>query len=243
MNEPNYTIVTICNRTPIENYYCLEQWKQSVAGTNYMMIQSVGSLYQGLCDKPKFVYRAIKQGFINTEFIIFCDSWDLVFATTPEEIIERFLELNCDLVISAEKNCFPDDLKKEYDNLPYTSSYRYLNSGMIVGYTNKLLEILEVMEVEKIPNDYWDAEKHCNIHFNDQFEYQKIFLNQPVNIKLDYQQIFSRTLHDAKLEELDFSETRIRNIETNSYPCTFHMNGNGKTENGIRENILKHLNL
>lgn len=241
MNEPNYTIVSICNRQPTEPYYCLNQWWETVKEYKPLVISSIGSNYQGLCDKPKFVYRAIKQGIIKTDFIIFCDSWDLVFATTPEEIIKKFLEFECDLVISAEKNCFPDDLKDEYDALPHTSSFKYLNSGVIVGYTDKLLQALEAMEVESIPDDYFDGEK--NIHFNDQFEYQKAFLKQPVHIKLDYQQVLSRTLHEAKLDELDFSEPRIRNIETNSYPCTLHMNGNGKSENGIREAILKHLNL
>lgn len=241
MSEFNYTIVTICNRFPTQDYYCLQEFQKSVNGFNTMVIQHWGSPYIGLCDKAKFVYRAIKQEQVKTEFIIFCDCWDLVFTTTPEEIIEKFKEFNCDLVISAEKNCFPNDLKDEYDALPYTSSFRYLNSGMIVGYTQKLLETLEAMEVESIPDDYFDGER--NIHFNDQLEYQKIFLKQPVHIKLDYQQILSRTLHEAKLNELDFSEPRIRNIETNSYPCTMHMNGNGKSENGIREAILKHLNL
>lgn len=241
MSEPNYTIFTVCNRFPTEPYYCLEAWGKSVEGTNYLMVSSVGSPYQGLCDKPKFIYRAIKQGAIKTKFIIFCDCWDLVLTTTPEEIIEKFLEFECDLVVSAEKNCFPADLKDQYDALPPTSSFKYLNSGLIVGYTDKLLETLEAMKVEEIPNDYWDND-HM-VHFNDQFEYQKIFLQQPVNIKLDYQQILSRTLHEAKLDELDFSEPRIRNIETNSYPCTMHMNGNGKSENGIREAILNHLKL
>lgn len=240
MSTPNYTIVTISNRIPQEDYYCFTEWQKSVNGTNGIIIQSLDTPYQGLCDKPKFVYRAIKAGVINTEFIIFCDSWDLVFTTTPEEVIEKFLEFNCDLVISAERNCFPNDLKEEYDKLPSTSSFKYLNSGLIVGYTQKLLETLEAMKVEEIPDDYFDGQK--NVHFNDQFEYQKIFLQQLVHIKLDYQQILSRTLHEAKLDELDFSEPRIRNIETNTYPCTMHMNGNGKTS-GCREAILKHLNL
>lgn len=240
MSEPNYTIVTICNRIPTQDYYCFNEWAKSVDGTHGIIISEVGTKYQGLCDKPKFVYRAIKQKAINTEFIIFCDSWDLVFATTPEEIITKFLEFDCDLVISAEKNCFPDDLKDKYDKLLFTSGYKYLNSGMIVGYTDKLLQTLEAMEVESIPDDYFDGQK--NIHFNDQFEYQKIFLKQPVNIKLDYKQKLCNTLHSVTLDELDFSEKRIRNKETNIYPCAFHMNGSAKTD-GLREPILKHLNL
>lgn len=241
MSEPNYTVVSICNRYPAESYYCLNSFAKSIEGKNNLIISSIDTQYQGLCDKPKFVYRAIKQGLIKTEFIIFTDCWDLVFATTPEEIIEKFLDFNCDLVISAERNCFPNDLKDDYDKLPSTSSFKYLNSGVIVGYTDKLLETLEAMEVESIPNDYFDGEK--NIHFNDQFEYQKIYLKQPVHIKLDYQQVLSRTLHDAKLDELDFTEERIRNIETNTYPCTMHMNGNGKSENNIRNTILSHMKL
>lgn len=240
MNEPNYTIVTICNRVPQEEYYCLHQWEQSVAGTNKFVIQAIGTYYQGLCDKPKFVYRAIKGGHIKTKYIIFCDCWDLVFCTSPEEIILKFLGFDCDLVISAERNCFPADLKDEYDKLPSTSSFKYLNSGMIVGYTDKMLELLEAMKVEEIPNDYFDGEK--NVHFNDQFEYQKAFLGQAVSIKLDYDCSLSMPLHQVTLDDLDFSEERIRNKETNSYPCTMHMNGSSKTD-GLREPILKHLNL
>lgn len=237
-----YTIFTVCNRTPTEPYYCLSEWDASTRDTNRIVVAGIETHYTGLGDKPKFVYRAIKKGLLNTKFTIFCDCWDLVFATTPEEIIERFLEFNSDLVISSEKNCYPADLKDEYDKLPYTSSYRYLNSGMIVGYTDALLSTLEAMKVEEIPNDYWDADKQCNVHFNDQFEYQKIFLKPPVNIALDYNQIISNSLHQVGIDELDFSEKRIRNKETNSTPCVLHMNGSAKTD-GLREPILRHLNL
>ena len=240
MSEPNYTIFCVSNRYPSEPYYCLDSFMKSTEGANKLMVAGVGSNYTGLCDKPKFMYRAIKTGHINTEFIIACDCWDLVFATSPEEIIETFLTFNCDLVISAERNCFPADLKDEYDKLEATSSFKYLNSGMIVGYTSKMLELLEFMKVEEIPNDYWDGEK--NIHFNDQFEYQKSFLKQPVKIELDYKCLLSIPLHQVKMEDLDFSGERIRVNETMSYPCTMHMNGSSKTD-GLREPILKHLNL
>jgi hypothetical protein len=239
----DYTIVTISNRVPSEHYYCLNEWYKSVAGTNHLVIERIDTPYTGLCDKPKFVYRAIKKGLIKTKYIIFSDCWDLVFCATPEEIIEKYLAFNSDLVISSEKNCFPGDLKEEYDKLPATSSYKYLNSGMIVGTVDSLLTTLEAMEVEKIPNDYYDPERNCNVHFNDQFEYQKIFLKQPVNIKLDYDQILCNTLHSVRPEELDFSEKRIRNKETGSYPCSLHLNGSAKTDFGIRELILNHIQL
>lgn len=237
-----FQIVTISNRVPTEDYYCLSQWYKSVEGYEPLVIGSAGTPYTGLCDKAKFVYRAIKGGHIRAKYILFSDSWDLVYAAKPEEVIDRYLEFNADLVISSEKTCFPEDLKANYDKLPFTSSYKYLNSGMIVGRTDSLYTTLEAMEVEDIPDDYFDEVKRCNVHFNDQFEYQKIFLKQPVNIKLDYNQTIANSLHAVGIDELDFSEARIKNIETTSKPCVFHLNGGAKT-GGLREPILNHLGL
>lgn len=238
----NYTIVTICNRIPREDYYCLQEFEKSTNDYNKIVIQYVDTPYQGLGDKPKFVYRAIKRGIIPTKYIIFTDCWDLVFADKPEEIIEKYKDFNCDLVFSGERNCFPADLKDEYDKLPFTSSFKYLNSGFIVGETDALLTTLEAMKVEEIPNDYWDDNKGHNVHFNDQFEYQKIFIQQPVLMKLDYAQALSQTMHDVNAEDIDLTGEKIRNTETGSHPSTIHFNGSGKT-NGLQEPILKKLGL
>jgi len=243
MNEPNYTLFCVSNRIPTEDYYCYDAFMKSVEGFNSFMVAGIGTHYVGLADKAKFLYRAIKYGHIKTKYVIVADVWDLVFCCPAEEIILRFLEQDCDVWISAEKNCFPDDYKDEYDKLEAPTAYKYLNSGMIVAYTDKMLELLEAMKIEEVPTDYFDAEKGCNVHFVDQTEYGKAFLLQPVKMKLDYEQKLSRTLHNATLDELDFSESRIRNVDTGSYPCTIHFNGNGKTENNLRPTILKHLNL
>jgi len=249
MSEANYTIFSVCNRIPLEPYYCYFQFEKSTEGTNKLVVGGIGSHYTGLCDKAKFLYRAIKAGYVKTEYIIVCDCWDLVFCTTPEEIILKFLGFDCDLVISAERNCFPADLVSEYDNLSHTSSFKYLNSGMIVGRTDAMLYMLEQMKVEEIPNDYFDGEK--NIHFNDQFEYQKMYIkllelkangDSCIKVRLDYECLLSVPLHQVTIEDLDFSEPRIRLKETNTYPCVMHMNGSSKTD-GLREPILKHLNL
>ena len=237
----DYTVVTVCSKVPIEPYYCLREWRLSLGEVSPLAISAIGSSYQGLGDKPKFVYRAIKEGHIKSKYIIFCDCFDLVFCTTPEEIIKRFLTFNVPLVFSSEKNCFPDDVKVEYDRLNYESSYKYLNSGFIVGETQSLLEVLEVMDVESISDDYRKEDGNMH-HWNDQSLYQHIFLKQPVPMALDYQQILCNTLHSVKIDELDFSQDRIRNIETGSYPCAMHMNGSAKTD-GLREPILSHLKL
>jgi hypothetical protein len=240
MSDHNYTIFAVSNRVPAEDYYCLDSFLKTTEGTNRLVVEGVGTRYQGLFDKPKFMYRAIKHGLIKTEYIIACDCWDLFFVKKPEAIIDVFKTFDTEIVFSSERTCFPADTKDDYDKLPYTSSYRYLNSGMIVGYTQSVLKLLEAMEVESVPDDYWD--KDHMVHFNDQAFYLTYFLKQPVPMKLDYDQKISTTLHAVEMNELEFLEQGIRVKETGSFPCVIHANGSGKT-NGLLQKSLKHMDL
>lgn len=237
-----FTIVTVCNRVPTEPYYCLDAFIKSMQGSNHIVLGTQPYEYTGLGSKPKLLYKAIKAGLIKTKYLIFCDCWDLVFTGKPEKILQNYF--NCfvsPLVISSEKNCFPSDLKEQYDALNPKTSYAYLNSGMIVGEVDAMLAVLEAMDLENVPDDYRNEDGSMT-HINDQFLYQQIFLKQPVKMVLDYKQLLCNTLHEVKIGELDFSGEMIRNKETNEYPCAFHMNGSAKTD-GLREPILKHLNL
>lgn len=92
-------------------------------------------------------------------------------------------------------------------------------------------------------DDYYNETIGRSIHSNDQYEWQKIFLQQPVHIELDEQQLLSQTLHDVSVDELDFSKERIRNKVTGSYPCAFHFNGGSKDDNKLRGGILPKLNI
>lgn len=241
MND--FKIVTVCNRFPQEPYYCLNEFIKSLGEHEPLVLGTKVGEYKGLGDKPKLLYKAIKEGLIKERYIIFCDCWDLVFAGNPSRVYNCYNLFYKDipLVISCEKNCFPDVLRDEYNALPYTSSYRYLNSGMIVGETEALLLLLEYMDVMNFPDDYRQEDGNM-FHLNDQFEYMKVFLEQPVKMVLDYKQILCNTLHSVSMDELYFLKSAIWNKETGFSPCSFHMNGSAKTD-GLREPILKHLNL
>jgi hypothetical protein len=238
----DYSIITVCTHMPHEPYYCLNEFAKSLKGEQLIVLDREYTNYSGLGSKPKGVYRAIKEGAIKSKYILFTDCWDFVFAESPKALMRSYFENYPDvpLVISAEKNCFPADLKDEYDTLS-GKPYRYLNSGMIVGETEAFLEVLEAMDLKNVPEDYRKEDGNM-CHINDQFLYQEIFVKQPVKIELDYDQKLCCTLHATKLEDLDFKFSRIRNKITDSYPCSFHFNGSGKTD-GCREPILKHLNL
>lgn len=239
----NYTIATVCSKVPHENYYCLHEFVKSLRNEPLVALGTYPNQYGGLGSKPRLLYHAIKDNTIKTKYIIFCDCFDLVFSQSPKSLFEHFYVFNSPLVISAEKNCFPSDLKEDYDKLESNTSYKYLNSGMIVGETEALLTCLESMDAPNIPNDYWDADKQIQVNPNDQFYWQQTFLKQPVKIELDRHQILCNTMHDVKENELEFCDMRlIRNIECHSYPCSFHFNGGAKT-GGLMQPILNHLKL
>lgn len=237
-------IVTVCNRIPQEPYYCLHEWAKSLRGVQPLVLGTQVGEYGGLGSKPRLLYKAIKEGLVDTKYIIFCDCWDLVFAVPPSYLFSTFISMGVPFVISAEKNCFPDTYKQQYDLLDSGGSkYKYLNSGMIVAETEAMLAVLESMDAQNIPNDYFDAERNCMVHPNDQQYYQLEFLKQPVKMVLDYDQLLCGTLHDVALDELEFiTNDGVRIKETGVYPCSFHMNGGAKTS-GVREPLLKHLNL
>jgi hypothetical protein len=241
----SYKIATVSSRMPAQWYYLQKEFYKSLNGHEVVTINYQDTQpWDGFSMKPKWLYRAIKESLIDTDLMIFTDSWDVLFAAEPKEVIERYLSFGADVVINAEKNCFPAALKDQFDKIETPpTEYKYLNSGFIVGKTEAILACLETMDLPNVPGDYYDTEKKCNVHPEDQTMWQQAFLKQPVSIALDYYCALSQTLHDANMGEFDFSEKRIRNKATNSYPCVFHLNGSAKDKLHIRNPVLKHLNL
>lgn len=240
MNQ--YKIVTVCDRIPMQPYYCLQEWAKSLQGVPPLILGTTQGSFNGLGSKPKLLLKAINDGEVKEKYTIFVDCWDLVFARHPDMVWQNFILYNSPIVISSERNCFPADLKEQYDALPYTSEYKYLNSGMICAETEALKAALEAMNLAEIPYDYYDADAGRMVHINDQELWQHLFLKQPVPMVLDYNQLLCNCLQNVTLDDLDFTDTFIRNKETGMYPLIFHLNGSSKTD-GLREPILKHLGL
>lgn len=239
-----YKVVTVSDRRPHEWYYLYDEFFKTLVGETPLVLNShlMGTRFNGLGTKPRWLYKAIKEKIIDTSHIIFADCWDLVWCTTPDEIMLRYQSFNSPVVISAERNCFPADTKDEYDKLDSPTPYKYLNSGFIVGETEAILACLEAMDLPNQPEDHRRPDG-TNFHLNDQALWLDLFLKQPVKMELDRYQALSQTLHDVDISEFDLSETRVRNKITNSYPCTLHFNGSAKDKLPLRSPLLNHLKL
>uniref|UniRef100_A0A3P8WAE7 procollagen-lysine 5-dioxygenase n=1 Tax=Cynoglossus semilaevis TaxID=244447 RepID=A0A3P8WAE7_CYNSE len=152
--------------------------------------------------------------------VLSVDSYDLIFAGGPEEILRKFQQANHKVVFAAEGLVWPD--KRLGDKYPLVrSGKRYLNSGGIIGYAPYVNRVVS----------QW------NLHDNDddQLFYTKIYLNplqrQELNMTLDHKcQIFQNLngAVDEVLLKFGTDRVRVRNTAYDSLPVVVHGNGNTK---------------
>uniref|UniRef100_A0AAZ3NUM0 PLOD1-3-like GT domain-containing protein n=1 Tax=Oncorhynchus tshawytscha TaxID=74940 RepID=A0AAZ3NUM0_ONCTS len=152
--------------------------------------------------------------------IMFVDSYDVILASGPEELLWKFSRLGHRLVFSAEGFCWPDQkLAPKYP--PVHTGKRYLNSGGFIGYAPELSEIVQQWKLKD--ND------------DDQLFYTKIYLDKvqrtKYNMTLDHRSRIFQNLNGA-IEEvvLKFEKARVRarNVAYDTLPVIIH--GNGPTK-------------
>ncbi|KAJ8338131.1 hypothetical protein SKAU_G00370970 [Synaphobranchus kaupii] len=152
--------------------------------------------------------------------ILFVDSYDVIMASGPQELLWKFSRIGHRVVFSAEGFCWPDQkLASKYP--PVYTGKRYLNSGGFIGYASDLNGIVQ----------QW---KHKD-NDDDQLFYTKIYLDKAqrtkFNMTLDHRSRIFQNLNGA-LEEvvLKFEKARVRarNVAYDTLPVIIH--GNGPTK-------------
>ncbi|XP_061121853.1 procollagen-lysine,2-oxoglutarate 5-dioxygenase 2 isoform X2 [Syngnathus typhle] len=187
-----------------------EQWKGGDVGRSIGGGQKVRLLKEamgGLADQDDLV-------------VLFVDSYDLIFAGGPEEILRKFQQANHKVIFAAEGVIWPD--KRLADKYPLVrSGKRYLSSGGIIGYASYINRIVS----------QW------NLHDNDddQLFYTKIFVDplqrDTLNMTLDHKCQIFQNLHgaiDEVLLKFGTNRVRVRNTAYDSLPVVVHGNGNTK---------------
>ncbi|XP_036403801.1 multifunctional procollagen lysine hydroxylase and glycosyltransferase LH3 [Megalops cyprinoides] len=152
--------------------------------------------------------------------ILFVDSYDVILASGPQELLWKFSRIGHRVVFSAEGFCWPDQrLASKYP--PVYTGKRYLNSGGFIGYAPDLSAI--VRQWKHKDND------------DDQLFYTKIYLDKAqrtkFNMTLDHRSRIFQNLNGA-IEEvvLKFEKARVRarNVAYDTLPVVIH--GNGPTK-------------
>ncbi|MCJ8750209.1 hypothetical protein PDJAM_G00259880 [Pangasius djambal] len=152
--------------------------------------------------------------------ILFVDSYDVILASGPDELLMKFSRFNHRVVFSAEGFCWPDQrLASKYPAVH--TGKRYLNSGGFIGYASEIYAI--VQQWKQRDND------------DDQLYYTRIYLDKEqrtkFNMTLDHKSRIFQNLNGA-IEEvvLKFEKSRVRarNVAYDTLPVVIH--GNGPTK-------------
>ncbi|KAF5884738.1 procollagen-lysine,2-oxoglutarate 5-dioxygenase 3-like, partial [Clarias magur] len=152
--------------------------------------------------------------------ILFVDSYDVILASGPDELMKKFSRFNHRVVFSAEGFCWPDQrLAPKYPAVH--TGKRYLNSGGFIGYAPELYAIVQ----------QWNHRDNDD----DQLFYTRIYLDKEqrtkFNMTLDHKARIFQNLNGA-IEEvvLKFEKARVRarNVAYDTLPVVVH--GNGPTK-------------
>ncbi|XP_061664656.1 multifunctional procollagen lysine hydroxylase and glycosyltransferase LH3 isoform X1 [Syngnathoides biaculeatus] len=152
--------------------------------------------------------------------VLFVDSYDVVFASGPEELLYKFLRLGHRVLFSAEGFCWPDQrLAPKYPAVH--SGKRYLNSGGFMGFAP---EVNTMVQQWKLKDDD-----------DDQLFYTKIYLDRTqrtkLNMTLDHRSRIFQNLNGAVDEvvlKFERAKVRVRNVAYDTLPVVIH--GNGPTK-------------
>jgi len=170
-------------------------------GWDYVEIKEA---FRGLGYKITELYKYLKNS--NIDDFIMLDAFDVYCISGPNQF-----KLNTDkVIISAEKQCYPDPSKAIH--FISLSRWRYPNSGQIYGKSKYFIEL-----VERYP--FPDAE-------NDQSWYT----DQCVigNIELDTKCVAFQSIAFEEDDDFTFHNNRLINNITGTAPIFLH--GNGKTD-------------
>ncbi|KTG03712.1 hypothetical protein cypCar_00030980 [Cyprinus carpio] len=103
--------------------------------------------------------------------IMFVDSYDVILASGPEELLKKFSRFSHRVVFSAEGFCWPDQrLASKYPVVHHGK--RYLNSGGFIGYAPEVYAIVKQWK-------YKDDD-------DDQLFYTRIYLDKEQRLQLNY---------------------------------------------------------
>lgn len=152
--------------------------------------------------------------------VLFVDSYDVVLAAGPQELLAKFARGGARALFSAEAFCWPQwGLAPAYP--PAGTGKRYLNSGGFVGFAPTVWRLVERWR-------YRDDD-------DDQLFYSRLYLDPALRaelgLALDHRSQIFQNLNGAIDEvvlKFEPGRVRARNVAYDTLPVVIH--GNGPTK-------------
>jgi len=140
--------------------------------------------------------------------VLFMDGYDTFFADSPITILERFKDMDADIVFGAESECWP--ISENAEQWPDVGTkYKFLNSGLYIGKAKALHGFI--------------AQGQESADKDDQLFCQKRYLNNKTDwkIKLDTEAYIFQN-HEPNIRVVN---DQLWNDETGCCGCIYHGNG------------------
>ena len=157
------------------------------------------------------------KNYDDDKIIMYIDALDTLVVAKDNEIEQKFLELDVDVLYSCENGCWPDP-----NFAKFFTDNRFLNSGTIIFKNIKYQKILEVLI------DLYNGRLvyNCDQYYHSIFAVISLV---DIKIKLDKNNEIFQCLVFENENSFEKIDNRIKNKITNTLPCVFHGNGtNGK---------------
>ncbi len=105
--------------------------------------------------KFEMLHDYLNSGECTTEYFMCCDAIDVIFVDDPQRVIDIFKSFQCDALFMSSSsldgyNCMPE-VKKWADNINGDRN-RYLNSGVYIGKTSFVKEVVEEAMKYAVPS-------------------------------------------------------------------------------------------
>uniref|UniRef100_A0A672JKN9 Procollagen-lysine,2-oxoglutarate 5-dioxygenase 1 n=1 Tax=Salarias fasciatus TaxID=181472 RepID=A0A672JKN9_SALFA len=181
--------------------------------------------------KVRLLKAALDQMKDEDQIILFIDSYDVIFASDPRELLKKFKQAKHKVVFSSESLIWPD--RHLEDKHPHVrEGNRFLGSGGFMGFLPNIKEMI---------SNWTGADSD-----SDQLFFTRIYTDpakrKSINITLDSKCRLFQNLHGA-LDEvvLKFEDGRVRarNVLYDTLPVIVH--GNGPTKINYLGNYIPNI--
>ncbi|XP_068601098.1 procollagen-lysine,2-oxoglutarate 5-dioxygenase 1 [Brachionichthys hirsutus] len=183
--------------------------------------------------KVRLLKAALEELKSPDQIILFIDSYDVIFASGPTELLKKFQQAEHKVLFSSESRIWPDrHLEDKHPRV--TQGNRFLGSGGFIGYLPNIKEM--VAEWSGADGD------------SDQLFFTKTYIDptkrKSINITLDVKCRLFQNLHGA-LDEvvLKFEDGRVRarNLLYDTLPVIIHGNRQTKLQINYLGNYIPNI--
>lgn len=216
--NPDLKMLTVATKEISESKY--SRWKVSAKhfGYNYEVLGR-DTAWEGFKTKIRLFKERLET--VTEPYVALTDSTDIFFCGSSFETLEKFKSLNKDLIVGGEVNCYCPGVKPDFETMAEyfdkirESEHRYPNSGLIMGKTELVLQLMTL---------------HLGYH-DDQTACFETIYNKRAQLDIDYQTKIVANIPSFKAvsskNRFRFNEKngRFQNIASLEYPPVMHFPG------------------